>query len=125
MSKTAHQIYISILTIIVVLTTIFLSYKGYSYYATPLEERFYHPDHENFKAGGLYGHGLGFAGTFLILFGVVMYIVRKRSRALARWGRLKYWLEFHIFLCSLGPVMILSIQLSNLEASCQLLFGVW
>lgn len=26
---------------------------------------------------------------------------------LARFGRLKYWLEFHIFLCTLGPIMIL------------------
>ena len=26
---------------------------------------------------------------------------------MARWGRLKYWLEFHIFLCTLGPVMVL------------------
>lgn len=107
MSKTAHQIYISIMAGIVILTTIFLAYKGYSYYSTPFEERFYHPDHENFKAAGLYGHGLGFVGTFLILFGVVMYIVRKRYKFFARWGRLKYWLEFHIFLCTLGPVMIL------------------
>ncbi|MBX2872771.1 MAG: hypothetical protein KTR30_11740 [Saprospiraceae bacterium] len=107
MSKTAHRIYISIMAGIVVVTTVFLAYKGYSYYTTPLEERFYHPDHENFKAAGLYGHGLGFVGTFLILFGVVMYIVRKRYKFFARWGRLKYWLEFHIFLCTLGPVMIL------------------
>ncbi len=26
---------------------------------------------------------------------------------MARWGRLKYWLEFHIFLCTLGPIMVL------------------
>lgn len=107
MSKTAHQIYISILAGIVVFTTIFLSYKGYSYYSTPMEERFYHPDHENFKAAGLYGHGLGIIGTFLILFGVVIYFIRKRYKFCSRWGRLKHWLEFHIFLCSLGPVMIL------------------
>lgn len=107
MSKIAHRIYIFILATIVVLTTIFLSYKGYSYYSTPLEERFYHPDHENFKAAGRYGHGLGIIGTLLILIGVVMYLVRKRAKFCARWGRLKYWLEFHIFLCSLGPVMVL------------------
>ncbi|MFK8005531.1 MAG: hypothetical protein AB8H03_04135 [Saprospiraceae bacterium] len=107
MSRTAHRIYISTMAGIVILTTIFLSYKGYSYYSTPMLERFYHADHQNFKAGGLYGHGLGIVGIFLILFGVVMYIVRKRSKSLARLGRLKYWLEFHIFLCSLGPVMVL------------------
>ena len=26
---------------------------------------------------------------------------------MARLGRLKYWLEFHIFLCTLGPIMVL------------------
>ena len=92
---------------IVVFTTIYLAYKGYSYYSTPAVERFYHPDHQNFKPGGLYGHGLGIIGTFLMLIGVVMYIIRKRNKSLARFGRLKYWLEFHIFLCSWGPVMIL------------------
>ncbi len=107
MSKTAHRIYLTTLASIVVFTTVFLSYKGYSYYTTPMEERFYHPDHTNFKAGGLYGHGLGIVGTFLILIGVVMYLIRKRYKFCARWGRLKYWLEFHIFLCTLGPVMIL------------------
>lgn len=107
MSKTVHRIYISIMALIVILTTIFLSYKGYSYYTTPMEERFYHPDHENFKAAGLYGHGLGIVGTLLILIGVLGYIVRKRYKFCARWGRLKYWLEFHIFLCVLGPIMIL------------------
>lgn len=55
----------------------------------------------------MYGHGLGILGTLLMLIGVVGYIIRKRSRRMARWGRLKYWLEFHIFLCSLGPVLIL------------------
>ena len=41
MSKAVHTIYISTLAIIVVIVTIFLAYKGYSYYSTPLEERFY------------------------------------------------------------------------------------
>lgn len=107
MSKTVHRIYVYSLAAIVIAVFAYLAVKGYSYYSTPMEERFYHPDHENFKAGGIYGHGLGIVGTLLILIGVVMYIVRKKSRRMAKWGRLKYWLEFHIFLCSLGPVMVL------------------
>ena len=74
---------------------------------TPLEERFYHPDHENFKPSGLFGHGLGIVGTLLILIGVFIYIARKRYQFLSRYGRVKYWLEFHIFLCTLGPIMVL------------------
>ena len=107
MSDLVHRIYISTLVSIVVLTTIFLAYKGYFYYSTSLEERFYHPDHAYFKPSGLFGHGLGILGTLLILIGVVLYIARKRYNFLSSFGRLKYWLEFHIFLCSIGPVMIL------------------
>lgn len=107
MSQLAHRVYIATLVIIVALTTFFLFSKGISYYSTPIEERFYHPDHNQFKPSGIYGHGLGIVGTLLILIGVFGYMAKKKYRALARWGRLKYWLEFHIFLCTLGPVMIL------------------
>jgi len=34
-------------------------------------------------------------------------MVRRRNRSLMRLGLLKHWLEFHIFMCTLGPVMIL------------------
>lgn len=107
MSPATHRFYISVLVSIVVLTTVFLAYAGISYYSTSIEERFYHPDHPNLKPSGILGHGLGIFGTLLILIGVFSYIARKRYKFLARFGRLKYWLEFHIFLCSLGPVMVL------------------
>lgn len=107
MSPLVHRIYITVLVSIVVVTTIFLLYKGQSYYSTPITERFYHPDHNEFKPSGLYGHGLGIVGTLLVLIGVFGYMAKKKYRFLARLGRLKYWLEFHIFLCSLGPVLIL------------------
>jgi hypothetical protein len=107
MTQLVHRIYVSTLVSIVVLTIITLAYKGFSYYTTSLEERFYHPSHSLIKPSGLLGHGLGIVGTLLILIGVSSYIARKRYKFLSRFGRLKYWLEFHIFLCSLGPVMIL------------------
>ncbi len=107
MSKTAHRIYIFTLSSIVLLTTLFLAYQGYSYYSTVLEERFYHPRHDWFKPSGLFGQGLGIIGTLLIFIGVFGYIARKRYKFLSKLGRLKYWLEFHIFLCSLGPIMVL------------------
>jgi len=103
----AQRIYIVTLVGIVVLVTVFLLYYGLPYYNTSLEERFYHPDHNLFKPSGLFGHGLGIIGTFLIVFGVFSYMARKRYRFLSRFGRLKNWLEFHIFLCVLGPIMIL------------------
>jgi len=43
----------------------------------------------------------------MILFGVVMYITAKKYGYLDRYIRLKYLLEFHIFLCTLGPILVL------------------
>lgn len=86
--------------------TVYLIYTGYSYYHTPLEERFFHPRHNWFKPSGIYGQGLGIIGTLLILVGVSLYIGHKRYNFLGKYIRLKYLLEFHIFLCTLGPILV-------------------
>ena len=107
MNKTVHKLYIGCMVVIVIAVTAYLSYVGYSYYHTPLEERFYHPNHDWFKPSGIFGQGLGIIGTLMILFGVVLYIARKRYNFMSKYLRLKYLLEFHIFLCTLGPILVL------------------
>lgn len=107
MSRIWHQIYIWSMVLITLLVTLFLSLKGYEYYQTPLEERFYQDSHAYLKASGIFGQGLGVIGTLLILVGVVLYITAKKYGYLERFIRLRYLLEFHIFLCTLGPIMIL------------------
>lgn len=107
MTRPVHNIYIGTMVLTVVAVTAYLSYTGYAYYALPIEERFYDPHHDWFKPSGIFGHGLGIAGTLLIMFGVFFYIARKRYNFLGKLIRLKYLLEFHIFLCVLGPILIL------------------
>lgn len=107
MSNITHRVYIAIMAIIVVVVLVALSYYGYDYYRTSIEERFYHPDNSLLKPSGIIGHGLGIIGTLLMIIGVFGYMARKRFRSWSRFGRLKYWLEFHIFLCTLGPIMVL------------------
>jgi len=107
MNRTTHTIFIGTMSATVVAVTAYMAYTGWTYYQLPLEERFYHPRHTWFKPSGAYGHGIGILGTFLILFGVAIYIARKRYNFMARHLRLKYLLEFHIFLCTLGPILIL------------------
>ncbi len=91
---------------IILITAFAALYYGYSYYTTDIEHRFFHPRHEVLKSSGLIGHGMGIIGTLMILFGVFSYMARKRLRKLGRIGLLKHWLEFHIFLCVLGPILI-------------------
>jgi hypothetical protein len=107
MTALAHRIYIGVLVAIGVLIFVFLCYWGYSYYGISFEERPFHADHDTLKPSGPYGHGLGIIGTLLILIGVFGYIGRKKKKFLPRVGVLKHWLEFHIFLCSVGPLLIL------------------
>ena len=95
------------MTIITIVVTVYLFYTGYSYYQTPIIDRYDHPRHNWFKPSGVYGHGLGILGTFMVIFGVGIYIARKRYNFMVRYLRLKYLLEFHIFLCILGPILIL------------------
>jgi hypothetical protein len=107
MSKLAHRIFISVLVVIVFVTLIALIYRGMSYYGLSMEERVYHPDHALLKPSGLLGHGLGIAGSLFMIIGMLSYMARKRYRIFSRLGLLKHWLEFHIFLCTLGPLMVL------------------
>ena len=107
MSKVAHFIYIFVLSLIVITAFFAITFYGFSYYRLGIEDRFFHPDHLILKPSGVWGHGLGIIGSVLIIIGVAFYMIRKRFRAFTRVGILKYWLEFHIFLCTLGPILIL------------------
>lgn len=95
------------MTIIVCAVFAVLVFFGTSYYNTGIEERFFHENHSILKPSGIYGHGLGIFGSLFMIIGVSSYMARKRYRFLQRYGTLKHWLEFHIFLCTLGPIMIL------------------
>lgn len=107
MSKGAHRVYIGTFVMIIIFAVIIIGYEGYSYYTTSIEERFYHESHQTLKPSGVMGHGFGIAGSLFMLIGVSTYMIRKRVRRFIRWGVLKHWLEFHIFLCTLGPILVL------------------
>lgn len=94
------------MVIIVIASLIILTYVGFNYYRTSLEERYFLPQNEALKPSGNLGHGFGIAGSLMIIIGLFSYMARKRFRFLSRLGYLKHWLEFHIFLCVLGPVFV-------------------
>lgn len=107
MRITIHRVYIALLFIVVISATLYLFNQGYSYYSLSIDQRFFHSEHQSLKPSGQIGHGLGIIGSFMMLLGVTTYMLRKRVRRFSRLGILKYWLEFHIFLCTLGPIFIL------------------
>jgi len=75
------------------------------YYQMPLSERPHAALHVWFKPGGLWGHGMGIAGSTMILL-LFLYSARKRHRLGLRSGRLSRWLDIHIFFGVMGPLLI-------------------
>ncbi len=80
---------------------------GLDYYLLPMQQRAFSAMAPLFAPTGLVGQGYGVVGTLLIVIGVVGYMARKRFAFLARFGSLKHWLQVHIFLCTLGPFLVL------------------
>ncbi|HEX9251991.1 MAG TPA: hypothetical protein VF870_07090 [Ignavibacteriaceae bacterium] len=107
MNKKLHLIYVGSFFVVGVAVLVLLAINGYQYYSTPFEERFFNPSHAALKPSGNWGHGFGIIGTLMMIFGVAIYMIRKRSRKLFTFGYLKHWLEFHIFLCTVGPILVL------------------
>jgi hypothetical protein len=107
MSKTAHFAFIILMVIAGLAIMAVLVLSGLDYYKLHIDERPSHAAHATMTPGGVWGHGLGIFGTISMVMGMALYMSRKRFRFMSRMGLLKHWLEFHIFLCTIGPLMIL------------------
>lgn len=106
MNRYLHAALITFYFVVTLAALAVLVYMGRSYYNLPIEERFFHPMYEMMKPSGYLSHGFGITGTLLILFGLFSYMARKHLRIFWSWGLLKHWLEFHIFLCTLGTLLV-------------------
>jgi hypothetical protein len=103
----AHRVFIFFLLAVGFLAFVSVGIRGFDYYTTPQVDRPFRADYPVMKPSGTFSHGLGVIGGTMITVGVVLYSSRKRIRALWSLGRLSSWLEFHIFLCLVGPVLVI------------------
>jgi hypothetical protein len=106
MRSIRHVAYTLLLTVSFLLATTLIGVRGCNFYGTSLEERPFHAQYDTLKPSGFEGHGYGILGSALLIVGVGMYSARKRIRAFSHWGRISNYLEFHIFLCLAGPMLI-------------------
>ena len=102
----AHRVFILFIVFVSATAVVAIAVHGFAYYLTPTSSRHFRDDYDRMKPSGDYSHGLGILGASMIIIGVSTYSTRKRTRALWNLGKLHRWLEFHIFLCLLGPVLV-------------------
>jgi hypothetical protein len=77
-------------------------------------------------SSGLFGHGIGILGFLLMLATETLYSIRKRARS-ARWGRMRTWLQFHIFTGIVGPYLVLlhsAFEFRGLAGIVTLMMGI-
>lgn len=79
--------------------------RGFEYYHLPIKQRPHSPLHRAFKPGGVWGHGLGIMGSGMMVL-LLLYSLRKRQRFGLRFGKVSQWLNIHIFLGIMGPILV-------------------
>jgi dihydropyrimidine dehydrogenase (NAD+) subunit PreT len=83
----------------------YLAYKGWGYYQLSTMGRLRSPMHGAFKSAGPWGHGVGIVATVFMLSNF-LYPVRKRTRSLTGLGDIRDWLNFHVFVGFMSPLVI-------------------
>lgn len=79
--------------------------KGQSFYMTHPWDRAAHPDVESLRSSGTWGHGIGIAGTALILLNLT-FMARRRLKSMRRFGALRLWMNMHVVTGLLGPMIV-------------------
>jgi dihydropyrimidine dehydrogenase (NAD+) subunit PreT len=97
----------------------YLASRGWDYYWLDEMERLRSPMNKAFKSAGHWGHGIGIVATVFMLSNF-LYPVRKRTRALTGLWDIRDWLNFHVFVGFMSPLVIAfhaAFQSKNLLAT--------
>jgi TRAP-type C4-dicarboxylate transport system permease small subunit len=78
---------------------------GLNYYTLSAADRPFSPKHDALRPSGPIGIKLGMFGVFLF-FLIYLYPLRKKWGWLARQGNSRHWLDFHVVLGTLAPIII-------------------
>jgi hypothetical protein len=100
-----HQFWIQAGAAAALLVTIVLIVYGLPYYVLSPARRLLSPHHIALKPSGTVGKALGIAGTALLVL-IYLYPLRKKWKWLARKGKTKNWLDYHILMGLAAPVLI-------------------
>ena len=100
-----HALRLRLAYLLAIAGTIVLLVYGFSYYWSSAEQRALSPKHAYLKPSGTIGLRMGMFGVLLFLF-IYLYPLRKKWAWLGRQGSSRRWLDFHVLLGLVAPVVV-------------------
>jgi hypothetical protein len=100
-----YRLFLAIVWIASLAVVGWLAWTGSDYYQTSLAERPRHEAYWELKPGGTQGHAMGIVGSSMMVV-MLVYSLRKRFAPLRRLGKLRIWLDFHIYCGVIGPLLV-------------------
>lgn len=104
--RTTHEKIIIVMYVISFAVILYFFLDGLSFYTTSYDRRPRHDDYGLLKPSGTRGHALGIVGSVMMIF-MLFYSLRKRIRMFSSLGRLRHWLNVHIYFGIIGPILVL------------------
>ncbi|HTQ97053.1 MAG TPA: hypothetical protein VMH89_09610 [Candidatus Acidoferrum sp.] len=100
-----HKMRVLLAWLVALAITLVVAGYGMNYYTLSAADRPLSPKHEALRPSGPIGIKLGVFGVFLF-FLIYLYPLRKKWDWLSRQGNSRHWLDFHVVLGTLAPVII-------------------
>ncbi len=99
--RTVHRLYLLTGLLIVA----WLTLKGWDYYLLSRGQRLHSPLHASLRAAGTWGHLVGIVATGFMMLNF-LYPLRKRAKSMSGVGGIRDWLDFHMFVGFMSPLVI-------------------
>jgi hypothetical protein len=100
-----HRMRVMLAWLLALTITLVIGGYGLNYYTLSAADRPFSPKHDALRPSGSIGIKLGMFGVFLF-FLIYLYPLRKKWGWLARQGNSRHWLDFHVVLGTLAPVIV-------------------
>ena len=105
LKEMGHRAVVTTLACASIAVALYLGWEGAGYYLLPLTERPFHPQHVALRPAGSMGIKLGLAAAFLFA-GIYLYPLRKRIKPMQRFGKTSRWLDLHVTLGLIVPMVV-------------------
>jgi hypothetical protein len=104
-AERGHRLRLLLAWLLALAVVLVIAGYGINYYTLSSANRPFSPKHDALRPSGSIGIKLGMLGVFLF-FLIYLYPLRKKWGWLGRQGNSRHWLDFHVVLGTVAPVII-------------------